>query len=296
MNPMDQEPGGRRSGLLSPSRRRGRRRQAMGPAAPGILLALILLPLAVGAGWWWWTSRPGPEASAADAPVGLPHSPDVSTDVLRDAPRAVPSVPPLDLPPLRLSDAFIRQLVARLSANPQWAQWLVSDDLVGRFVLTVVNVAQGFSPAPAVPFLKPSGAFRIRESGGRLFIDPASYRRYDRLTDTFASLDPDAAARLYLQLLPLFDEAYRELGLVDPPFDAMMDLAVANLLAVRVPEGPIEVTPWEGVYEFVDPGVEARTPAEKHLLRMGPDNARRFQAMLADFAGGLGRASPGAPR
>jgi len=293
MKSMDQEPGGPRSGLVSTSRRR--RRRDMGPPAPGILLALILLPLAIGAGWWWWTSRPGPDASAATAPAEFPSLPEVSTDALWNSPRAIPSVPPLDLPPLRLSDAFVRQLVALLSANPQWAQWLVSDDLVGRFVLTVVNVAQGFSPAPAVPFLAPSGAFRIRESGGRLFIDPASYRRYDRLTDTFASIDTDAAVQLYLQLLPLFDEAYRELGLVDPPFDAMMERAVANLLAVRVPEGPVEVTPWEAVYEFVDPRVEARTPAEKHILRIGPDNARRFQAMLADFAGGLGAASHAAP-
>jgi hypothetical protein len=42
------------------------------------------------------------------------------------------------------------------------------------------------------------------------------------------------------------------------------------------------------VYEFADADMEARTPAEKHVLRLGPTNARRVQAKLRELAAALG--------
>ncbi len=177
----------------------------------------------------------------------------------------------------------MRGLVGRLSAHPQLASWLVTDELVRRFVGVVVDLAGGLSPASRVEFLIPEREFMVRESGESILLDPAGYRRYDLLTDTFVSLDTSGSARLYHELHPLFEAAYDELGIPNQNFDDAMTLAVDNLLAAEVPAGPFELRPNESIYEFRDIALEARSPAEKHLIRMGPENAERFRAKLAEL-------------
>lgn len=193
----------------------------------------------------------------------------------------------IEVPELDESDPVLRSLLARLSDHPEWARWLVPDDLVRRFVTAVVNVADGGSPASHLDFLEPSDSFRVRQAGERLVIHPASYARYDRLVDTFESLDTETAARLYGLLHPLFEQAHRELGLPDRDFDDSFARALGNLLAVDVPQAEIEVVPDRAVYEFQRPELRALTSAEKHLVRLGPSNARRVQAKIRELAAAL---------
>ena len=55
-----------------------------------------------------------------------------------------------------------------------------------------------------------------------------------------------------------------------------------------IPDGPVAVTARGGVYGFADPRLEALSPAQKLLLRSGPDNARRVQTQLSAIAAALG--------
>jgi len=66
----------------------------------------------------------------------------------------------------------------------------------------------------------------------------------------------------------------------DGTFEEALARAMDNLLAVEVPEGPLEVREAVGRYVYTDPGLEGLTPAAKHLLRMGPENARLVQDKL----------------
>ena len=261
-----------------------RRHRSSGPSV-GALVVLAIAAVAAGLGWLWMRSRASDPGSGTTVPtMARPADP---------APTMTePAAPPLELPELSASDAFVRGLVGRLSAHPRLAGWLVSEDLVRHFVLTVVRLAGGESPASELRFLAPEGDFRVREVGGRLFIDPVGYRRYDVVTEAFASLDTRGAVLLYEQLHPLFEEAYRELGITDHTFDQSFELAVGNLLAAPVPAAAPEVWLDEAVYAFRDPALEELTPAEKHVLRMGPENARRFQGKLGQIADGLGIERP----
>lgn len=247
-----------------------RRRRRSGPPL-SVLALLIALVAAGGYGVWWLRTREAP-AVLTDATAAVP-----------DAPPADEGEPPLVLPALAASDVFVRQLAGLLSQHPEWAAWLVSDELVRRFVATVVDVARGSSPAQHLEFLAPESPFAAQQGPGGLVIAPATYRRYDLAAETFASLDGTAAARMYGQLHPLFEEAYGELGLPGG-FDPTFARAVANLLAVRVPDDAVRLRPFESVYDFADPALQRLTPAEKHLLRMGPSNARRVQAKLREVA------------
>jgi hypothetical protein len=264
---------------LFQSMRRRRERRSL----PRVVLVLFLVLLATGAVWYWFGSRTEP---VPEAPLAVPED---------SVPSSIePTEALLDLPALDASDTLVRELLAQLSQHPRWAAWLVPEDLVRRFVTTVVNVAGGDSPRSQLDFLAPADSFRVRESDERTVIAPESYGRYDRLTEVFVSLDTEVAARLYRGLHPLFEEAYRELGLTARTFDGSLAMAMGNLLAVEVPGGDMEVVQYEAVYEFRDRRLEASTPAEKHLLRLGPENAGRVQQKVRELAGAVG-IEPGEP-
>lgn len=242
----------------------------------GAAVALLVLLLAGGA-WLWLRSGDDGERSAAAADVvDTAAAPDAREDSLAD------------LPELEASDSLVRDMAERLSSRPQLAEWLVTDDLVRRFVGTVVQVGAGLSPRAEVEFLEPDEPFRVREQGGSVVVDPASYERYDGAVETFVALDTEGAAQLYRRLSPLFEQAYRDLGFRQGSFDAATARAVERLLAVPVPEGPVELVPVGGTaYEYRDPELEALSPAQRHLLRMGPENARRVQDKLEELSDAL---------
>lgn len=222
----------------------------------------------VGAWWFWLRPREGSEpTSAVPADSMLPVSEE-----------------PFDLPTLGASDAVVRRLAAQVASHPHLATWLASDDLIRRFVRAVVDLSRGSSPVPALDMLIPTEPFSVRRDGDRLFMDPRSQRRYDLLGDVFASVDVGDAVEVYQRLLPLFEEAYRELGVADGEFEEVLARAVANLLGVEVPERDLEVREAVDRYVYVDERIESLTPAAKHLYRMGPENARRVQEKLREIS------------
>jgi hypothetical protein len=256
------------------SSRRSRHRSAFPPA---FWIGLLLLTaVVVGAAWFWIRSRQAPE------PPPDPTQVD---------PRAAPTElheEPFVLPTLGASDVAVRQLLLRISDHPRLAAWLVTDDLIRRFVEAVVDVSRGSSPVPALEMLIPEEPFSVERSGDRLFMDPQSHRRYDVLGEVFASVDAERAARVYHQLLPLFLEAYQELGLSDGPFEEVLARATENLLAVEVPPGPFEVREAVDRYVYTDQTIESLTPAQKHMYRLGPENSRRVQDKLREISNELG--------
>jgi hypothetical protein len=184
---------------------------------------------------------------------------------------------------LRTSDAVVRELVGELSSHPTLASWLVNDDLVRRFVATTRNVAEGKSPRSHLEFMVPDEPFQVSERAGGVYIDPATYRRYDLATEVFTSLDVPGTVRLYRELEPLIDEAYREIAPPGASFATTLDTAIDELLAVPVVEGAVEVAPKVLTYTYAEPRLERLSPAQRLLLRTGPDNVRRIQATLREL-------------
>ena len=142
--------------------------------------------------------------------------------------------------------------------------------------------------------LRPTGAFSVVERHGRATIAPDSYARYDAMADVIAALDPATVVRVYQMLAPRLEEAHGELGEGERTFDAALRESLRRLSETPIPEGPVAVTARGGVYGFADPRLEALSPAQKLLLRSGPDNARRVQTQLAAIAAALG-APPDTP-
>jgi hypothetical protein len=249
---------------------------------PVAVAAAVLVGAGV-VGGGWYALRGGSEPVPTS-----PAQPAVARATPPAQPAAVPEAPGEPLPPLGQSDARVRELVGALSSSPELAKWLGAEDLIRRFTAAVGNVSEGQSPRAALSFLAPQGPFQVVEREGRTFIAPASHARYDAVARTVASVDVQATARVYRTLQPLINEAYGEISRPGRRFDAALARAIRHLLDVPVPEGALEVVETEHIhYAYVAPELEQLSPAQKHLLRMGPTNARLIQGTLRELQGAL---------
>jgi hypothetical protein len=192
------------------------------------------------------------------------------------------------------SDELIRQLAAGFSSHPSFARWLLTKDIIRKFVAAVDNIAEGQSPSPHIHFFEPRESFRISEKEGVLTVDARSYQRYNVVGAVFDSLDTAGSSRLYRQLKPSIQEAYSELGYPEKNFDRTFASAISVLLKVPVVKN-IALERKVVTYMMVDPKLEKLNPAQKHLLRMGPENVRRIKNKLREIAEALGLEIAGLP-
>lgn len=243
-------------------------------------LGAVAFIAVLAATWYWWPR------GADEAPAEVARS-TPETEEMPALPLGAPA-DAIDVPPLDETDPLVRELLGRLSSSPALVAWLATDGLVRTFVVAVDNIATGASPAQHLRVLRPGEPFRAETRTGRLVATDATSRRYDRLADAFVSLDPDGLARVYGTLRPRFDEAYRELGHPDGRFDAAVERAIVRLLQTPVPQGdPVLVEAVES-FRYAEARLEALSPAQKQLMRLGPDNQRRVHAHLRAVAQALG--------
>ena len=244
----------------------------------GIGVGIILAIAAVVGIYLLVGRRPAAEPAAQKAP-------SAPQPALTEGPGAVAPAP-LDLPNLELdkSDDLLRSLARDISSHPGLAGWMRTRELVRRFVAAVDNIANGLSPRAQVDSFSPRGAFKVARRDGKYIIDSSSYYRYDPVADIFISLDVRAAARLYVSLKPLFQEAYRELGYPDEDFHATLTLAVVELLATPVVEDRVVLEKKVASYAIADADLEGLSQAQKHLFRMGPENVQVIQTKLRALA------------
>lgn len=261
-----------------------------GGRSPWGWVAALVVVLAAGGGIAWYLLRGEEEPEPAPA-VEEPAS-------VEPSPVEPEEEEPLELPPLSASDEVVRRLVAGLSGHPALASWLATEDLVESFVVTVDNVAVGVVPRSEVEALDPEGEFQATApEDGPPRVDPASWARYDPAAAVVASLDTRGTAELYRRLGPLIDEAARErLGYGAERFDETLRRAILHLLEAPVPAGPPALERQTVSYRYADPRLEELSTAQKHLLRMGPDNQRRVQAKLRALARELGVPEDRIPR
>lgn len=198
-------------------------------------------------------------------------------------------------------DALLKKLAAGWSSHALFLKWLESFGL-RQLVAATQLVADGESPRPVLPFLSIAGPFVVREEAPvgrparagrrrrapspppRLFIAPESYARYDEMTRVVTSVNAEALGDAWAELSPYVAVAFGEIGRPGTHFDDILTVALRRLLTVDLPEGDVELVPEGAVYGYKDPKLQSATKAEKHLLRMGPKNARAIQVALRNFA------------
>ncbi len=213
------------------------------------------------------------------------------------APQPLPPATPSSMHPLPDdSDELIRALSERLSDHPDLARFLVPEHLLRRAVAAVEAIADGYSPADELAFMRPDQPFLVRRDGDEgLVIAGGSYRRYDLATEIFASVDSRAFVAVFDRLRERLDEAHREMSWSDTSFEDRLHEAADHLLAVSIPSGRLAVERRTLTYAFVDDRLETLSAAQRQLLRMGPHNARAVQAKLRELETAFGWSPPVSP-
>jgi hypothetical protein len=250
----------------------------------GLAVAILAILAVIAALYYFlFMKKPGPPAAAA--PVAENVAPAGGENV-----PAGPGGEPLAFPavPLSESDAAVREFALALSTNPEFAKWLLTKDLLRTFVVSVDNVANGLSPKSHIDFFSPSGEFRVARTPAGTLADPAAYSRYDAVVGVALSLDAAAAARLYRAVDPLLQEAYNELGYPGIDFDDTLVRAMSELLETPVVDGPIRLEQKVLSYGMTDETLEALSPAQKQLLRMGPKGVQAAHDKIRELASALG--------
>lgn len=181
------------------------------------------------------------------------------------------------------SDELVSKLAAELSSRPELAKWLVTKDIIRKFVAAVDNIAHGLSPRKNIDFFDPGGKFYPLEKEGIYYLDPDGFKRYSPVANVFQSLDSKGCIKLYRQFKPAVQEAYEDLGYPDKDFTETLFQAIAELLRVPIVDEDVILEKKVLSYVMVDPDLENLSEAKKHLFRMGPYNIRKIQTKLKEL-------------
>jgi len=263
-------------------------------------VVIILAVLAIGLFLWnAMSKKDAPEPIAAPEvveemviePAVLPPAPDIPAPPepapVTQTPVAIeePAAPPL--PPLAASDDLMREQLAAAGVGPQLAALDGSENLLETSAALIDGFSRGIVLRKLLPVARPAEAFTVQQRDGRTFMNPASYRRYDKYAQAIAAVDTGVLVENFHRLRPLYEQAYVQLGLKPEEFDNAVIRMLDRIIATPEIEQPIELTRKSVMYRYADPQLEQLSAVQKQLLRMGPDNTRRIKTQARVIRKGL---------
>lgn len=192
------------------------------------------------------------------------------------------------LPELDNSDELTVSLIREVTTTPELLDVLVPSDIIRRTVVFADNFSRGDIALRDAPVYPPEGKFQASQIKENEFvISPENYARYTGYIELLNSFEPEDLSTIYRQLLPLFEEAYQELGYPDRSFDDVTEDVFDRILAIEYPlESPVLKQP-DVVYKFEDEALESLTDADKLLLRMGEENLLQLQSAVLQLKNSL---------
>lgn len=270
-----------------------------------IVIIVVVLGLAA---WYLYSVQQGEveetppppaivEQKVEPAPPPRQQATEPTTPVT--APEPIVEQPPM--PPLADSDPMAIETLSGLAGAEPVEQYVVSEDVVSRLVATIDALSGRQVPESIKAVQGPGGEFQatrdedpssvIRNAAGdpipQYLVDPVNYKRYSSYVETLEKMSAAELAAAYRDYRPLFEEAFRQLGYPDGDFDQRLSAVIDELLATPDVTGPVRLIKPEAYYLYADKDLEALTAGQKVLLRMGPDNAARVKAKLAEIRDAL---------
>ena len=222
-----------------------------------------------------------PEAPPGDSPLPEPGAPA--------HPITAPAAP-AELPALAESDGLALSTLQELAAP--LAPWLVSENFIQTFVVTVDNLTAEKLP-PHRRLVKPLGGnFLVLHDAGRLRIDPANAARYTPVVDALTALDPARVAARYRLLYPLIQQAWVELGNPESYFNDRLIAVLDHLTAATPPNEPVAVVQPKVFYRYADGALEGESVGRRALFRLGAEQMRRVQIWLDGLRKALATSTP----
>lgn len=216
---------------------------------------------------------PVAQSQPAPAPAAAPE-PAVRHPVAEE--------PAQGLPTIENSDSMLRDQIAQLMGRKAFSDLVVPDQLVRRVVATIDNLPRPTAPRRMLPLNPVPGRFVTEGSGDAETIATANAARYEPYVRVMESVNTHALVYSYVRAYPLFQSAYEQLGFPGKYFNDRLVEAIDDMLAAPEQSAAPKLVRGRVLYEFADPDLQTRSAGQKILLRMGPENARRVKAKLAE--------------
>lgn len=267
-------------------------------------IILILLGLAA---WFFLGSRepvveeaPPPAVAAEVEPAPPPapvEEPVVEDEVVAEEP--VIEEPPL--PDLAASDPVAIEALTDMVGAAPVNQYVAQEAIISRFVATVDALGGRQVPAVIQAVQGPGGEFQatadeqpdrviLDEVGDpvpQYVVDPVNYQRYTPYVEMIEDVEPEEAVMVYRRNQPLFDAAFAQLGYPEGDFEQRLRAVIDELLATPDVSEPVRLIKPEAFYLFADEELESLSAGQKILIRVGPENAARIKAKLAEIRAAL---------
>ena len=240
-------------------------------------------------------NQAGPSAAEPKEPEALSgtvQGPDVEPLVLgqqagSSSPLFAGSGP--ELPDLNTSDNAFRSALSLLDPSKALLGWLIDEELIRKFVVTVDNMADGKLPRKHSLLRPMTDKFRPSSREDQLWLDGYNYSRYNRYVELVGSIDSERWVELYRRYYPLMQQAYAELGYPRKSFHDRMLKALDHLLAAPIVPRALALAQPSVMYIYAEPELEQLSAVHKQMLRVGPVNAGQVMELASVLRLELGK-------
>jgi hypothetical protein len=252
------------------------------PKAVWYVAPVIVLVAAAGGYYYYTRNKTPPPPVVREAPPP-PPAPVAAEPAIQNPIPPESGATEKALPTLDESDAALRSTLTPLLGAKKLDEFLVPENVVRNFVVTVDNLARPKAAAERRPIRRTPGTPQVTGEGEQLTLSEQNYARYAPFVSMVESADARQLAELYFQYYPLFQQAYEDLGYPDKYFNDRFVAVIDHLLETPAPTGPVRLTQPRVFYEFADPALEERSAGQKLLIRMGNENATKIKAKLREL-------------
>jgi len=264
---------------------------------------IVLAVIAIGVAWQYTGSNPEP---IVEKPIPVPViEPEPIKEI--EVPEPIIDVPevviieeviePVEnpLPSLDESDDWLKIKLPEITWRKELLTLIVDEDMIRRFVVFTDNFSQGTVVYEHSPFILPKVKFapetdnvsfrnsensQMKENVWQW--DENSSERFSLYVDLLRSMDSENLVQWYMEVKPLIDEAYQELGYEDDFTNTLQD-AITRVLDMELPKSSMALIQPSVMYKFANPKLEALPDTDKLLLRLGKDNLLIIKSVLLEI-------------
>jgi hypothetical protein len=217
--------------------------------------------------------------------------PEITTEQVEE--EIIELDPEILLPTLDESDTWFSTKLPMLTWRKELLKLVVTEDIIRRFVVFTDNFSQGTLAYEHTPLIAPSVKFTALEEptddGIKLQWDESNTRRFSNYVDLLRSIDSETLVKWYVELKPLIDQAYGELGYPGQDFTEVLHHAITKVLDMEIPKTQPELERPSVMYKYKDESLESLDDSEKLLLRLGKENLLVIKSVLLEINEKLAR-------
>ena len=248
---------------------------------------LFLIFLVGGAAFVYYLLQQGPYRPQVPMPAEMPSAPaDTPPPAAVTAPAIqypVPENAAKPLPALERSDPAALAALAEVFGKSAVKQFFQPEEVIRRIVVTIDNLPRKVVSAQLMPTKPVTGKLRTAGEGEALTLAQTNFERYTPFVRLAGMADAKVLVAAYIELYPLFQQAYRNLGYPKGYFNDRLVSVIDHMLDTPQSEGAIVLLQPHVYYKFADPELESLSAGHKLMLRIGNENATAIKKKLHEI-------------